>query len=382
MCGRARATLTAERVAAASGTSEWVDREAYVPRYNARPGTPLPCVRASDPTRGEPPAERRVESMTWGLVPSFTGPGEKPDHFRMFNARGETLREKPAFGRLLRRRRCVALIDGFYEWRAEGGKRKQPYYLYLSRGSRDAREDASDANDKDFLLGDARFGVEKRTWDDSRVAPMRCAALYDVWRREASPSEPSPRLTTCAIVTVAAADRVAWLHDRMPAVLRSDEEVTAWLAGGDETKRDETERETRLLRPYAAEDLAWHPVTEAINASGELEGPRCCAPAARAAERDAGSVAGLFAKAAEKTSRKKRAADAREEETPETFATTAETFGSAAGAARRADAKKKKVGAPSPSRERKRARTATTFAKTKQRSVADLFGGKPRSERG
>ena len=118
------------------------------------------------------------------------------------------------------------------------------------------------------------------------------------------------------------------------------------------------------------------------DASGELEGPRCCAPAARAAERDAGSVAGLFAKAAEKTSREKRAADAREEETPETFATTAETFGSAAGAARRADAKKKKVGAPSPSRERKRARTATTFAKTKQRSVADLFGGKPRSERG
>ena len=380
MCGRARATLTAERVAAASGTSEWVDREAYVPRYNARPGTPLPCVRASDPTRGEPPAERRVESMTWGLVPSFTGPGEKPDHFRMFNARGETLREKPAFGRLLRRRRCVALIDGFYEWRAEGGKRKQPYYLYL-RGSRDTREDEDEESELE-PFGDARFGVEKRTWDDSRVAPMRCAALYDVWRREASPSEPSPRLTTCAIVTVAAADRVAWLHDRMPAVLRSDEEVTAWLAGGDETKRDETERETRLLRPYAAEDLAWHPVTEAINASGELEGPRCCAPAARAAERDAGSVAGLFAKAAEKTSREKRAADAREEETPETFATTAETFGSAAGAARRADAKKKKVGAPSPSRERKRARTATTFAKTKQRSVADLFGGKPRSERG
>ena len=108
MCGRARATLSAERVAAASGTSRWVHREAYVPRYNAQPGTPLPCVRASDPTRGEPPDERRVESMTWGLVPSFTGPGEKPDHFRMFNARGETLREKPAFGRLLRRRRCAA----------------------------------------------------------------------------------------------------------------------------------------------------------------------------------------------------------------------------------------------------------------------------------
>jgi putative SOS response-associated peptidase YedK len=175
MCGRARATLSAERVAAASGTSEWVHREAYVPRYNAQPGAALPCVRASDPTRGEPPDERRVESMTWGLVPSFTGPGEKPDHFRMFNARGETLREKPAFGRLLRRRRCVALIDGFYEWRREGAGRagaKQPYYLYL-RGSRDENESAScerthDAREvsETAVTADAETNVSRR-WDDA-----------------------------------------------------------------------------------------------------------------------------------------------------------------------------------------------------------------------
>ena len=387
MCGRARATLTAERVAAASGTSEWVDREAYVPRYNAQPGAALPCVRASDPTRGEPPAERRVESMTWGLVPSFTGPGEKPDHFRMFNARGETLREKPAFGRLLRRRRCVALIDGFYEWRAEGGKRKQPYYLYL-RGSRDTREDEDEESELE-PFGDARFGVEKRTWDDSRVAPMRCAALYDVWRAgsprrasgkdengvalgaETEPRETSRCLTTCAIVTTDAADRIAWLHDRMPAVLRSDEEVTAWLTGGElGGGRDEKKSETRLLRPYVSEDLAWHPVTVEINAFGELEGPRCCAPARRAAERDAGSVAGLFAKAAEQTKRATSATGAKRDAPENT---------------ERREARSARLGpAPSPSRafaSRKRART-TESRPANQRSVADLFGGTPRSREG
>ena len=115
-------------------------------------------------------------------------------------------------------------------------------------------------------------------------------------------------MTTCTLVTVDASQRVAWLHDRMPAVLRSDEEVRAWLAGGgdgddgDFLKRERPE--TRLLRPYDAEDLTWHPVTVDVNAAGRLEGPRCCAPARRAAERDAGSVAGLFAKAAEKTKNK------------------------------------------------------------------------------
>ena len=298
MCGRARATLSAERVAAASGTSQWVHREAYVPRYNAQPGAALPCVRASDPTRGEPPDERRVESMTWGLVPSFTGPGEKPDHFRMFNARGETLREKPAFGRLLRRRRCVALIDGFYEWRREGAGRagaKQPYYLYL-RGSRGENESAScerthDAREvrETVEIADAETNVSRR-WDDATksVSPIRVAALYDVWRRKRAPEKDADTdardaffdtdtdtetMTTCVLVTVDASERIAWLHDRMPAVLRSDEEMKAWLAGGDgDGDGDSSDRRPEtLLRPYAAEDLAWHPVTSDVNAAGKLD---------------------------------------------------------------------------------------------------------------
>lgn len=386
MCGRARATLSAERVAAASGTSEWVHREAYVPRYNAQPGAALPCVRASDPTRGEPPDERRVESMTWGLVPSFTGPGEKPDHFRMFNARGETLREKPAFGRLLRRRRCVALIDGFYEWRREGAGRagaKQPYYLYL-RGSRDENESAScerthDAREvsetaETVEIADAETNVSRR-WDDATksVSPIRVAALYDVWRRKRAPEKDADAsddardasfffdtdtdtetMTTCVLVTVDASERIAWLHDRMPAVLRSDEEMKAWLAGGDgDGDGDSSDRRPEtLLRPYAAEDLAWHPVTSDVNAAGKLEGPRCCAPARRAAERDAGSVAGLFAKAAAFEEKKKN------ESTPEKRLDRSPPFRAA-------------VSSPS-SAFRKRPRT-TPPRPANQRSVADMF---------
>lgn len=54
--------------------------------------------------------------MTWGLVPSWTKKEEKLDFFRMFNARSETVPEKTVFSRLLGSKRCVVLLNGFYEW--------------------------------------------------------------------------------------------------------------------------------------------------------------------------------------------------------------------------------------------------------------------------
>lgn len=67
----------------------------------------------------------------WGLVPSYTKPDETPDFWRMFNARSETAAERPAFQRLLQRRRCLVLAAGFYEWRKEGKAGKQPYYMHM-----------------------------------------------------------------------------------------------------------------------------------------------------------------------------------------------------------------------------------------------------------
>ena len=48
-------------------------------------------------------------------MPSYTKPDAKPDYFRMFNARSEDM--KPVFTRLLKQRRCVVLLNGFYEWK-------------------------------------------------------------------------------------------------------------------------------------------------------------------------------------------------------------------------------------------------------------------------
>ena len=69
----------------------------------------------------------------WGLIPSWTKPEEKHDHWKMFNARSETMQTKPVFSRLARTgaaagegdsrgRRCVCILSGFYEWKKEGNK--------------------------------------------------------------------------------------------------------------------------------------------------------------------------------------------------------------------------------------------------------------------
>ena len=160
--------------------------------------------------------------------------------FRMFNARSETLAEKPAFGRLLARKRAVVLLSGFYEWRDEGGRGrdavKQPYYLHLS---------------------------------DDAPRPLRCAALYDRWARA---NEPEP-VTTVTIVTVPASGPIDWLHDRMPAVLASDEDVAAWLMVDDGEKRERKRIRRRrrdrvadrVAPPYDGKDLQWYPVTTAMS---------------------------------------------------------------------------------------------------------------------
>ncbi|CAM9145199.1 unnamed protein product, partial [Choristocarpus tenellus] len=144
MCGRARVTVEPTTLANAAGLPSGTRlRRAsqYRPRHNAHPGNAAPVLYT---TNGGGFAMR---AMRWGLVPSYTKHGERPNHFRMFNARSETVRERAAFSRLVTRRRCVVGFDGFYEWKSDQGGQKQPYYIRLN---------------------------------DDR--PMLVAALYDTWR--------------------------------------------------------------------------------------------------------------------------------------------------------------------------------------------------------
>src|SRR5574342_373817 len=95
---------------------------ALAPRYNVAPTQPVAVV-----ANGE---TRVLELFRWGLIPSWAK--DPAIGNRMINARAETLAEKPSFRTAYKRRRCLILADGFYEWQTvPGAKAKQPMFIHL-----------------------------------------------------------------------------------------------------------------------------------------------------------------------------------------------------------------------------------------------------------
>ncbi|GAB4841502.1 hypothetical protein Ancab_022218 [Ancistrocladus abbreviatus] len=228
MCGRGRCTLRPEDVPRACHLNDvpvrQVDINRYRPSYNVGPGSYLPVVLREDGTDGY---EAAVHCMKWGLVPSFTKKDEKPDHFKMFNARSESISEKASFRRLVPKNRCVLAFEGFYEWKKDGSK-KQPYYIHFKDGR-----------------------------------ALVFAALYDSWK-----NSEGEILYTFTILTSSSSSALQWLHDRMPVILGDEGSTHAWLNSPTSFKFE------TLLKPYEGSDLAWYPVTPAI---GKLsfDGPEC-----------------------------------------------------------------------------------------------------------
>jgi len=69
--------------------------------------------------------------LNWGLVPFWLKNKEQIKYIRMrtLNARSDTLFEKPSFKIPIRKRRCLIVIDGYFEWREVAGK-TYPYYIH------------------------------------------------------------------------------------------------------------------------------------------------------------------------------------------------------------------------------------------------------------
>lgn len=96
------------------------------PRYNIAPTTAVDVVRATD-------TGRELGSMRWGLVPAWW---KKPlkEMPATFNARAESVEEKPMFRDAFKRRRCIIPISGFYEWTGDK-KARQPHFFSAADGA-------------------------------------------------------------------------------------------------------------------------------------------------------------------------------------------------------------------------------------------------------
>jgi len=183
---------------------------ALEPRYNVAPSQEIAVIRQPADTKPE------AAMLKWGLVPFWAK--DAVIGARMINARAETVAQKPAFRQAFKRRRCVILADGFYEWHTEDG-RKTPYFISLK-------------TDRPFAM----------------------AGLWESWDKT-----DQPPLETCAIITTTASKSIGKLHDRMPVILDAPT-ATDWI----QAERD-PDALIAMLKSYDDEDIQAWPVNRTVN---------------------------------------------------------------------------------------------------------------------
>ncbi|MDD9937056.1 MAG: SOS response-associated peptidase [Myxococcales bacterium] len=203
---------------------DYVEITEWAPRYNIAPTQLAPVVVQN--------GSRVLRALRWGLVPHWAKDPSIGN--RMINARVESIAAKPAFRDAFRRHRCVVPATGYYEWQpVPGEKRKQPHWFHPER---------------DELLS--------------------MAGLWDRWR-----APDGQLLESFTVVTTAANDLVAPIHDRMPLTLpREDRE--AWLRA-DALSESDLAAMTSRARDL---QLAAYPVDRRVSSAG-VDDPSCIAPA-------------------------------------------------------------------------------------------------------
>jgi len=192
--------------------------------YNIAPGNTIAAIIDD--------GSKRLVHFTWGLIPSWAKDPSIGN--RLINARGETVAEKPSFKAAFKKRRCLIVANGFYEWQKRG-KMKIPVYVRLK--------------------SDKPFGF---------------AGLYEKW---IPPDE--QELCTCTIITTEANALLQPIHNRMPVIVPKEQE-DVWL----DTDISDTTHVLSMLKPYAHNEMVVYEVSTLVN-SPQHNSPDCITPVSK-----------------------------------------------------------------------------------------------------
>ncbi|NIP85565.1 MAG: hypothetical protein GTO03_08370, partial [Planctomycetales bacterium] len=174
---------------------------------------------------------REAALVRWGLIPRWATDPRLGN--RMINARSETVDSKPAFRQAFRKRRCLVVTDGYYEWQATGGP-KQPYYFHRA---------------------------------DHR--PFAFAGLWEAWSGGPAGGD---SVESATIITTTANELSRKIHDRMPVILPQANYDT-WL----DCDQEDLPAVQALLGPVAEDFLVADPVSTQVNKPSH-DSPTCIEP--------------------------------------------------------------------------------------------------------
>jgi len=187
-----------------------IDDGEIEPNYNCAPSQKLPITSNDSP--------QAMSFYTWGLIPFWAK--DKSIGYKMINARGETLAEKPAFRNAWKTRRCLVPADAFYEWKKTQNpkEKKIPYRIFLPEQS--------------------------------------IFSMAGIWEQWKNPDGEIVR--SFSIVTTQPNSLMAEIHDRMPVIL-SKENEKKWLMLNDEKSlRD-------LIKPFPVEKMDAYQISTLVN---------------------------------------------------------------------------------------------------------------------
>lgn len=166
--------------------------------FNVAPTDRIPVIVESPAreAKGDRPAQpqrRRLEAAHWGLLPGYAR--ERSAGSRLFNARVESVLEKPAFRSSAKGRRALIPALGYYEW-TKDRRPKVPFYMHP-------------------------HGVPQGgAGPDAVGALLAFAGLYAWWADPAkADDDPHRWVLSATIITRPSAGHLAGLHDRMPLML-------------------------------------------------------------------------------------------------------------------------------------------------------------------
>lgn len=210
MCGRFTLTANYEQLIDRFDVEAMLQEE-YLPNYNAAPSQSVIAVIYDG-------YKNRMGYLRWGLIPPWAK--DMAIGYKMINARAETLSEKPSYKNAYRKKRCLIIADSFYEWKRNDNNTKTPMRIKLK-------------SDELFAM----------------------AGLWEQWK---SPDGTS--VYTCTVITTTPNEMVKDIHDRMPAILKREDEKI-WL----DTSITNTVLLDPLLKPLDPHLMEAYEVSSLVN---------------------------------------------------------------------------------------------------------------------
>ncbi|MCC3358760.1 SOS response-associated peptidase [Bacillus sp. REN16] len=218
MCGRFTLFAEFDDIMERFGIEAAIPGESYSPNYNVAPSHSVLSVINDG-------KKNRLGYLRWGLIPPWAK--DEKIGYKMINARAETLAEKPSYRNAYKKKRCLIIADSFYEWKRHEDKSKTPMRIKLKSNE--------------------------------------MFAMAGLWERWNSPNGES--IFSCSVITTTPNELVQDIHDRMPVILKPEDEKF-WLDPSNENTNDLND----LLRPFPME------LMEAYEVSSEVNSPKNNSP--------------------------------------------------------------------------------------------------------